>query len=216
LLGSQVFEERQPAARELLEIIEIRELTCRPLPFLYAESEFGCRARGTFYSPVERKISMNPKNEKRNTMNNHCQPARLAVFAVLLLATVGSLVTVSAAANANTPITVAQLAGPWQFAIVGNTGCGVSSLLFTGTLNASGTAVGTLTGASGGCAPSTSTQTFTILSLNANGSGTAALSCGTGCGWNFDIQVAINRQIFNLVDVVNGGANVLAGTAVKQ
>lgn len=110
-------------------------------------------------------------------------------------------------------ITVSQLARPWQIALVGNTGCGQTSMLFTGSLNASGTAAGTLTGSSG-CGKSSSPQTFTITSLNANGSGTANLSCGSGCGWNFNIQVAPDEQIFNLVDVSNGGANVLAGTAI--
>jgi len=42
-------------------------------------------------------------------------------------------------------MTVAQLAGPWQIAAVGNTGCGIMSQLFTGTMNSSGTAVGTFT-----------------------------------------------------------------------
>ncbi|MBV9265258.1 MAG: PASTA domain-containing protein [Acidobacteriaceae bacterium] len=118
-------------------------------------------------------------------------------------------------AEGTPPITVDQLAGRWQITLVGNTGCGQSSLLFTGNLNANGTGTGTLTGSSG-CnpSPSSSTQTFTITSLNADGSGTAALSCGSGCGWNFDIQVDANKQTFNLVDVTNGSANVLAGTAV--
>src|ERR1035438_3978272 len=89
---------------------------------------------------------MKHKMQTENTMNNHRQPARLAVLAVLLLATVGSVVTLSSAQERVKPaITFAQLAGPWQIAIVGNTGCGVSSLVFTGTLNASGTAVGDLT-----------------------------------------------------------------------
>jgi hypothetical protein len=111
-------------------------------------------------------------------------------------------------------ITMGQLAGPWQIALVGNTGCGQTALLFSGSLNASGTATGTLTGSSGCGSSSSPRQTFTITSLNANGSGTANLTCGSGCGWNFDIQVAANGQTFDLVDVANGGANVLAGTAI--
>jgi hypothetical protein len=121
----------------------------------------------------------------------------------------------TAVAVESTGITLAQLAAPWKIDLVGNTGCGKTSLQFTGTANAAGTAVGTLTSASG-CGTSSSSQTFTITSLNAQGTGTAALSCGPGCGWNFDIQVAANRQLFNLVDVNNGGANVLAGTAVAE
>jgi hypothetical protein len=111
------------------------------------------------------------------------------------------------------PITMPQLAGPWQIALVGNTGCGQTSLLFSGSLSASGTAAGTLTGFSG-CGSSKSPQTFTITSLNSQGTGTATLSCGSGCGWTFDIQVAPKGGMFNLVDVANGGANVLAGTAI--
>jgi hypothetical protein len=146
-------------------------------------------------------------------MITHRKSTRLAVLGLLVLATVGSLVGVSAAAP---PITIAQLAGPWQIAVVGNTGCGVSSLLYNGKLNSTGQSTGTLTGSSAGCAPSTTTETFNILSLNGNGSGTAGLTCGSGCGWTFNIQVSRDKLVINLVDVVNGGSNVLAGTAVKQ
>ena len=150
-------------------------------------------------------------------MNTERKSTRSAALVLLMIATVASMVGVSAAQEKVKPaITIAQLAGPWQISVVGNTGCGVSALLFVGTLNASGTASGTLTGASTGCASSSDTQTFTITSLNANGSGTANLSCGSGCGWDFNIQVSTNKQVFNLVDVSNGNDNVLAGTAVKQ
>jgi hypothetical protein len=165
---------------------------------------------------TKRRISMNPKSQKVNTMNYHRQPARLAVLAVLLLVTVGSLVTFSAAADAKVKplITLAQLAGPWQVSVVGNTGCGFSSLLFDVTLNASGTGTATLIGHSG-CGDSNNSQTFTINSLNSNGSGTAGLTCGAGCGWTFAIQVAPNKQVFNLVDVTDP-SQYLAGAAVKQ
>ena len=156
-------------------------------------------------------------NRAQQTKTN--QPARLAVLAALLLATVGSLSTLSAAQDAvKSPaaaITIAQLAGPWQIALVGFTGCGQSALLFTGSLNASGKAVGTLTG-SGQCGASSSTQTFSINTLNANGTGTAGLSCGPSCGWGFNIQVSPSKQMFNLVDVVNSPGDVLAGTGVRQ
>jgi hypothetical protein len=142
---------------------------------------------------------------------------RFVVLALVLSAAVMSLVTVSAAADgkAKPAITVNQLAGPWQISIVGNTGCGPSSLLFTGTLNSNGVAVGTLTGNSG-CGPSSTSETFTITSLSANGSGTANLSCGASCGFNFNIQVTPNKQVFNLADVTDPPGNYLAGTAVKQ
>ncbi len=66
------------------------------------------------------------------------------------------------------------------------------------------------------CGPSSNTQTFTTESLNTNGTGTAGLTCGVGCGWTFNIQVGPNKQVFNLVDVVDVAGNNLAGTAVKQ
>ena len=149
-------------------------------------------------------------------MKTNLKSMRTVVLGLLLLATVASLVAVSAAEKVKPEIAIGQLAGPWQIAVAGNTGCGVSALLFNGTLDSAGTAVGTLTFSSAGCKLSSGTQTFTITSLDANGSGTANLSCGSDCGWDFNIQVTANKQLFNLVDVSNGGANVLAGTAVKQ
>jgi hypothetical protein len=151
-------------------------------------------------------------------MNTPRKSMRRAMMAAILLVSLASLVTPGAAqeVKARPEITVSQLAGPWQIGIVGNTGCGESSMMFTGTLSASGVATGTLTGNSYACGPSTTTQTFTILSLSSNGSGTAGLTCGSGCGWTFYIQVSPNKQVFNLVDVVDVNGNNLAGTAVKQ
>jgi hypothetical protein len=153
---------------------------------------------------------MNSQEQK-----NDRQAVRLALAMTLVLVSVMALVGVSAAQNApvKPSITVSQLAGRWQITAVGNTGCGISSILFTGTLNSSGTATGTLKG-NNGCGASSSTQTFNIISLNANGSGTAGLTCGTGCGWTFNIQVSPNLQVFNLVDITDP-SNYLAGTAVK-
>jgi len=73
-------------------------------------------------------------------------------------------------------------------------------------------------GHTSGCGdPSSSGNPFVIQSLNPDGSGTANLSCGPGCGWNLIIQVAKNRQIFNVVDVdhLNPG-NYVEGTAIHQ
>jgi hypothetical protein len=148
-------------------------------------------------------------------MNTNRKSMRTAVRGLLLVVTVASLVAASAAENVKPATTIAQLAGPWQIALVGSTGCGQTAMLFTGTLDSSGTAEGTLTG-SGGCGASSSTQTFKITSLESNGSGTATLSCGSACGWGFNIQVAASKQVFNLVDVVNSPGDVLAGSAVKQ
>ena len=149
-------------------------------------------------------------------MNTHDKSMRSAVLATLLVLTVTTMVTLSPAADekARSAINVSQLAGPWQIAVVGNTGCGISSLLFTGTMNSSGVATGTLIGSSG-CGQSSNTETFTITTLAGNGSGTAGLTCGPGCGWTFNIQVSPSKQVFNLVDVTDPN-NWLAGTAVKQ
>ncbi len=135
---------------------------------------------------------------------------------MLLLVVLTSLVTFGAAAdvNAKSGITVSQLAGPWQIAVVGNTGCGISSLLFTGTLNAQGKSTGTLTFNSG-CGLSTTTESFDILSLKQDGSGTAGLTCGSSCGWTFNIQVNRAKLVINLVDVTDPN-NWLAGTAIRQ
>jgi hypothetical protein len=151
-------------------------------------------------------------------MNKRNYSMSKAVLALLLLTTMASLVSVAAAADqtAKPAIKIAQLAGPWQLALVGNTGCGASSLLFSGTLNSSGHGSGTLTGSSGCGVDSSSFETFDIKTLNANGSGTAGLSCGPDCGWNFIIQVAPSGQMFNLVDVTDPVGNYLAGTGVKQ
>jgi hypothetical protein len=148
------------------------------------------------------------------------QPSRFflgAVSALLLTATIALSPAVATAQNekAKPEITLAQLVGPWQIAVAGNTGCGQSSFVFTGNLNASGESTGTLTSNSG-CGPSETTQNFTITSLSANGSGTAGLTCGNGCGWTFTIQVSQNKQVINLVDITDGNGNYLAGTAVKQ
>jgi hypothetical protein len=139
---------------------------------------------------------------------------RLALVAVLGLITILSLPKLSKATGA---IGKEDLAGPWQIALQGNTGCGSASMLFIGTLSTAGSGSGTLVGHSTGCADSSQTQTFTITSLNANGSGKASLTCGPGCGWDFTIQVSPERSMFSLVDVdplnVN---NTPAGIAIHQ
>jgi hypothetical protein len=148
-------------------------------------------------------------------MNSRFPWARLAAFAGLGLVTVLSLPKITKATGA---IVKADLVGPWQIALTGNTGCGSSALLFTGTLTANGSGTGTLVGHSTGCADSTSPgQTFTITSLNPNGSGTAGLTCGPGCGWNFTIQVSPDRSMFSLVDVdPSNPLNTPGGMAIHQ
>ncbi len=142
--------------------------------------------------------------------------ARLASLAALLMTAIAA----HGQSGLRPPMTVSQLAGSWQAALVGNTGCGFTSMLVTFTLDSAGAGTATITGNSAstnpGCGPSVSNgQTFTITSLSSAGNGIAGLSCGPDCGWNFNIQVAPNRQIFNLVDVVND-SNYLAGTAVRE
>jgi hypothetical protein len=151
-------------------------------------------------------------------MNMQRKSIRGLFLALGLMSMLAALNTVGVAQDAKQPtgITIASLAGPWQLAIVGNAGCGPTSLLFTGTLSSTGKATGTLTSSSGCGVNSASTETLTIETMNSNGSGTANLSCGVACGWNFSIQVAPSKTVFNLVDVTDPVANYLAGTAVKQ
>lgn len=124
------------------------------------------------------------------------------------------LVAAGAAADekAQPTITIAQLAGPWEIALVGNRRFGATCLLFTGTLNSNGHANGTLTMGNGCDVDVQSAETFDVKTLNHNCSGTAGLSCGSGCGWNFYIQVSPQRQVFNLADVTDPVANYLAGS----
>jgi len=148
-------------------------------------------------------------------------------FALLLVATI-TFVTSSVSAQeagAAPAITIDQLAGPWQATLIGNTGCGLVAMLVNFTLNSSGIATdATITGHlsgpnTSGCKDGTVTtgQTFTIYSLNSNGSGTAGLSCGTDCGWAFQIQVARNRQVANLIDVDTANPyNTPTGTMILQ
>jgi hypothetical protein len=156
-------------------------------------------------------------------MNYHRKGARLVFLAVLALATVVSVVKLSRASIGN--ITKADLAGPWQATLIGNTGCGLVSMKVNFTLNSSGTATNaTITTHLSG--PATSTcidgavttgQTFTIATLNSVGSGTAGLSCGLSCGWVFQIQVSPDRGVANLTDVDTANPfNTPTGTMIHQ
>jgi len=114
---------------------------------------------------------------------------------------------------------VSDLAGNWQATLYGATGCGVTSMLVTFTLNSSGVATNADSiGHSQGCGDGTGTNdTFTVLSLNPDGSGTANLSCGAGCGWNLTIQLSPDRSTFNIADVSSANpGNYLAGEAVRS
>jgi hypothetical protein len=150
-------------------------------------------------------------------MNKNRQRVRLAGLVALGLVAMVAMVRPSKATIGT--VSKADLSGPWQMTIVGQTGCGFGTTLYTFSLNGSGTS-SNVTGTSHttGCADGTSSgNSFTIESLNNNGSGTANLTCGPSCGWNLNIQVAPDRSTFNVVDVspANPG-NFIEGVAVHQ
>ena len=149
-------------------------------------------------------------------MRNYRRLARLASLVVLALVVV---VATSTPSSATGDIVKADLAGRWQMTIIGQTGCGFGTTLYTFTLNASGSS-SNVTGTyhTAGCGDATSSgNAFTIQSLNADGSGTANLTCGSGCGWNLNIQVSPDRSKFNVIDVspANPG-NFIEGVAIHQ
>lgn len=111
-----------------------------------------------------------------------------------------------------------DLSGPWAITLIGDTGCGSTTMLATGTLDNNGLGTVTLHMHSSGCGNTTTTEKFDISSMSSNGSGTAGLSCNnnSGCGWTFKIQVAPDRTVFNLVDITDVGNNRLQGVAVHQ
>jgi hypothetical protein len=116
-------------------------------------------------------------------------------------------------------ISKADLSGSWQMTMVGQTGCGMGTTLYTFTLNGAGVASNvTGTSHSAGCGDGTTTgNTLTIITLNGNGTGTAGLTCGTGCGFTLNIQVAPDRSVFNVVDVSTlDPGNYIQGVAVHQ
>jgi hypothetical protein len=156
---------------------------------------------------------------KRSIRVSLSMAAVLAAVAITtLMHTAGALYAQRGGAEGEVPIVVPEMAGSWQMTLIGNTGCGFTSMLVDVTLNGAGSGTVNTVGHTAGCADGQSTgNRFVIQTLNANGEGTANLSCGAGCGWEFNIQVDRSRQIFNLVDVdpANPG-NFLEGTAIRQ
>ncbi len=111
---------------------------------------------------------------------------------------------------------VAGLAGPWVATLVGNTGCGLTTMYVTFSLNSAGTGNANIT-THGQCGDGTISDPITVSAVAPNGAGTAHLSCGTDCGWDFKIQVLPGSKLFSLVDVSPGNPNnYLEGTAVYQ
>jgi len=146
-------------------------------------------------------------------MKNHSVLARLVALGVFAFTTIVSLSTTSSASIGN--ISRADLAGKWNIALRGTTGCGAATMQIGVTLNTSGVGTGTLV-THGQCGDSSlAAQTFTITTMTANGSGTAGLSCGIGCGWGFKIQVSPDRSKINLVDVLPANPlNFVEGVAI--
>ena len=140
--------------------------------------------------------------------------AVVTLFVALLAVGFGVAQT---APDAPTPITIAQLKGTWTAALSGVTGCGVSTLTVTFTLDSTGngTQLNTI-GHTAACGDSvTSGQPVQIQSFNPDGSGFIAFGCGAGCGFGFNMQVNKAKQVFNLGPQSVPG-NYLAGTAVKK
>jgi hypothetical protein len=151
-----------------------------------------------------------------NHRRRRIAPARLAILVVLSLVTVASLVKLGRASIGT--VTKADLSGPWAMTLIGNTGCGITTLYVTFALNSAGSGTANYTSHTSGCGDGSATGvSFTVETLSSNGNGTANLSCGPACGWNLNIQVSPDRSMFNAVDVspANPG-NYLEGLAIHQ
>jgi hypothetical protein len=149
-------------------------------------------------------------------MNSQRKPFRLLAGVLSVVA----VVSLSPVSQATGVIGKEDLAGPWAMTLTGDTGCGVSTRLASqpALSISTGTGLVTVRSHTAGCGNPVSTEKFQILTLNANGSGTASLSCGNqgACGWQFKIQVAPDRTVFNLVDITDVGNNFLEGVAIHQ
>jgi len=156
---------------------------------------------------------------KRNVKASMSLAAVLVAVAITTaMHTSGALYAQRDVVEREAPIRLHEMAGSWQVTLIGNTGCGITSMLVNVTLNSVGSGTVNSVGHTAGCGNGQSSgNPFAIETLNADGSGTANLSCGAGCGWEFNIQVDRNRQIFNLVDVFTANpGNFLEGTAIRQ
>jgi hypothetical protein len=156
------------------------------------------------------------KHLKEERMKKH---SRVRVALLVALGLVAIIATVRPGKASIGNVSKSDLAGAWQMTIIGQTGCGFGTTLYTFTLNGSGSS-SNVTGTSHtvGCGDgSSSGNAFTIQSLNSNGSGTANLTCGPSCGWNLNIQVSPERSTFNVVDVSSANpGNYIEGVAVHQ
>lgn len=139
---------------------------------------------------------------------------KIVIAIVALFGLAETVAAVSTPAQAASPY---MLAGKWSAALGGNTGCGITSMFVTFTLNGSGVGAATILQHSTGCANTTIAGTFTVLTVDNNGQGTASLSCGASCGWSFKIQVASSGDAFILADVDAANPNnTPTGTALRM
>jgi hypothetical protein len=166
---------------------------------------------------AERRISPElTRGDSMQTTPVHTNRATRLILSVAL--SLITLFAVSEPSFATGNVVPADLAGNWQMTIIGETGCGFGTTLYTFTLNASGVATNVSGVSHSACGTGNfSGDSFTIQSLNANGSGTANLTCGIGCGWNLNVQVAPDRSTFTVIDVsaANPG-NFIQGVAIHQ
>ena len=150
-------------------------------------------------------------------MEKYSQPARWAMMLALAFVTIVAVVRPSRASIGR--IGKSDVMGPWQMTIIGQTGCGFGTSLYTFTLDDHGSS-SNVTGTyhTSGCGDgSSSGNSFVIQSMNPDGSGTANLTCGSGCGWNLNIQVSPDRSKFNVVDVSSANpGNYIEGVAIHQ
>jgi hypothetical protein len=154
-------------------------------------------------------------------MNNSRPASRIAIVIAMVLVAVFSVVHFSPSLGAvSTPsagITLTNMQGTWTATLSGVNGCGVATLVITFTLDATGNGTQTSTQThTAGCGDSTTSgQAAQIQSLDSDGNGFIALGCGTGCGYGFYMQVAKNREIFNMGPQMVSG-NYLAGVAIRN
>jgi hypothetical protein len=109
---------------------------------------------------------------------------------------------------------ISQLAGSWQATLVIDGGCGLGTKLVNFKLNSSGVGTATAKYHTPGCGNNEQTGEMTLASLNPDGSGTAELIFG-GSVFSFNIQVSPNRQVINMVDIIDPG-NYDEGSAIRQ
>jgi hypothetical protein len=150
-------------------------------------------------------------------MKTYHQLVRRALLLALILVTIIVVVRPSRASIGR--IVRSDVAGPWQMTIIGQTGCGFGTSLYTFTLDDHGSSSNVSgTYHTSGCGDgSSSGNSFVIQSMNPDGSGTANLTCGSGCGWNLNIQVSPDRSKFNVVDVSSANpGNYIEGVAIHQ